>query len=128
MRNSKLLKGLRRDAYVYNAGQPVMVRRSGKGTRTKTGWGGKWFGPGSVLVHQRSRDGAPSKIVWVSLGGKLYRVAPEHLRLATEREGILFEANYPRMDDDPAATLQKGEFEDLTNQAHPPTDAYDLGD
>ena len=32
------------------------------------------------------------------------------------------------MDDDPTATLQKGEFEDLANQAHPPTDAYDLGD
>ena len=78
-----------RQAYVYNAGQPVMAWRSGKGTRTKPGWGGKWFGPGSVLVHQRNRDGAPSKIVWVSLGGKLYRVAPEHLRMAMEREGIV---------------------------------------
>ena len=77
----------------------VFVWRSGKGTKTKPGWGGKWLGPGVVLVHERSIEG-PGKIVWVALAGKLYRAAPEHLRLATEREGIVFDLNHPRISPD----------------------------
>jgi len=56
-----------RHLHLWKAGQKCMIWRAGKGTRTKPGWGGKWFGPGVVLVHQTAEDGTPSKVAWVSL-------------------------------------------------------------
>ena len=55
----------------------------------------------------------------VSVGGKLYRVAPEHLRLATEREGVVFDMNHPAMGQDPMEMLKAGELMDLTNTPIP---------
>ena len=106
---------------IYEPGQKVMVWRAGKGTKSKPNWGGRWMGPAVVLVHQRNAEG-PTKIVWCTLGGKLYRVAPEHLRPATEREGVVFDMTHPAMSDDPMSLLQRGEFTDMT-QTRPPTDA-----
>ena len=106
---------------IYEPGQKVMVWRAGKGTKSKPNWGGRWIGPAVVLVHQRNAEG-PTKIVWCSLGGKLYRVAPEHLRPATEREGVVFDMTHPAMGDDPTTILQRGEFTDIT-QTPAPTDA-----
>ena len=107
-----------RSLTVYEAGMKVMVWRAGKGTKTKPNWGGRWLGPGLVLVHQRTADG-PSKIVWCSVGGKLYRVAPEHLRQATEREGVVFDMTNPAMSQDPMDMLKAGEFMDLTGTPGP---------
>ena len=79
-------------------------------------------------VHQRNPNGMFSKIVWVSLGGRLYRVAPEHLRCTTERETLIFETNYPRVSFDPKDLLQKGEYEDLTTQSNPKDEDFDMED
>ena len=117
-----------RSLTVYQAGQKVMVWRAGKGTKTKPGWGGKWFGPAVVLVHQSSPEGGPSKVVWVSLGGRLYRVAPEHLRFTTEREGLIFDMTVPTMDLEPNALLRTGEFTDLTGSPLPTTDDVEMGE
>ena len=107
-----------RQLTIYEPGQKVMVWRAGKGTKSKPNWGGRWMGPAVILVHQRNAEG-PTKIVWCSLGGKLYRVAPEHLRPATEREGVVFDMTHPAMGDDPMSMLQRGEFTDLTKTKAP---------
>ena len=122
------LRAKTRKYQVFEPGQTVMLWRTGKGTRTKPGKDGRWLGPAIVLIHQRSSNGSYGKIVWVSLGGKLYRVAPEHLRTTTEREGIIFETNYPRVSERFEDVLKKGEFEDLTGQANPTNEDYDMGD
>ena len=109
-----------RSLTTYAPGDKVLIWRSGKGTKTKPGWGGKWLGPAIVLMHQ-----AP-KVVWISLGGKLYRCAPEHLRQATEREGFVFDMNFPRMSFDPDQVLAKGEFEDCISDPKPTPDQVEL--
>ena len=65
-----------------------------------------------MVVQERS-------VVWVSLGGRLYRVAPEHLRTCTEREGIVFDLNYPNMGNDIEKMLLRGQFEDLVKAPKP---------
>ena len=117
-----------RTLVVWKPGTKCMVWRAGKGTKTKPGWGGKWLGPGIVLIHQTTSDGGPSKVVWISLGGRLYRVAPEHLRQTTEREGILFDMNFPRIGEDPNELLKAGEFTDLTGTARPTPEDVEMGD
>jgi hypothetical protein len=115
-------KARTRNVRIFQPGERVMLWRSGKGTKSKPGWGGRWLGPAVVLLTQSNRDGGPSKVVWVSLGGKLYRVAPEHLRLTTERETLIFEAHYPNLGHLPSDALAKGEYEDLLTQQPPPID------
>jgi len=122
------LRAKTRKLKVYEPGTNVMVWRTGKGTRTKPGKDGKWLGPAIVLSHQRNTNGTFGKIVWVSLGGRLYRVAPEHLRDTTERETLIFETSYPKMSIDPKDLLQKGEFDDLIDQEHPTEEDFDMED
>ena len=79
------------------------------------------MGPGVVLIHQTP------KIVWISLGGRMYRCAPEHVRKATERESFIFDYTFPRMTAfDPAQVLNKGEFEDMINDPKPTDDEVEL--
>jgi hypothetical protein len=108
---------------VYEPGQKVMVWRAGKGTKTKPGWGGRWFGPGVVLV-----GGPDTKIIWISMGGRLYRTAPEHLRGTTEREGIVFDMNVPNMGQDPAQLLKGGEYTDLVGTGLPTPEDVEMSD
>jgi len=119
------LRARTRTLKVYEPGMNVMVWRTGKGTKSKPGKDGKWLGPAVVLTHQRNANGTFGKVVWVSLGGRLYRVAPEHLRPTTERETLIFETTYPKTSIDPKDLLEKGEFEDLIDRPNP--SAEDVG-
>jgi len=60
----------------YMQGQWVMIWRAGQNAS-----GGKWHGPQRVVIQ----DG--SHTVWTTQGGKLFRSAPEHIRLALPEEG-----------------------------------------
>jgi len=60
----------------YQQGQWVMIWRSGQHL-TK----GLWHGPQRVIIQ----DG--NHTIWTTQGGKLYRSAPEHVRLALPAEG-----------------------------------------
>jgi hypothetical protein len=122
------LRARTRKLTVYEPGQNVMVWRTGKGTKTKPGKDGKWLGPAVVLKHHRNSNGTFGKIVWISLGGRLYRAAPEHLRPTTERETLMFETTYPKMSINPTDLLNKGEFEDLADQPLPTPEDHDMGD
>ena len=64
-----------------------------------------WMGPGVVLAHEKRQrmHGEPPEpeadqrlfpgsVVWSSLGGRLIRSAPEHLRRASEEEVIKAQA------------------------------------
>ena len=58
----------------------------------------RWYGPGRVVATESFLDGdsaRPGHIVWITAGGRLKRVAPEQLRLASETEKILAEADGP---------------------------------
>ncbi len=66
----------------HTRGTPVMFWRCGNGQLP-----GKWVGPALVI----SQEG--DSIVWLSHVGKLFRVAPEHIRILSERESGEFERN-----------------------------------
>ena len=58
----------------YQKGQWIMMwRKRGESQ-------GSWIGPAQVIIQENNQ------IVWVSMGTKLYRVAPEHLRLLSAVE------------------------------------------
>ena len=78
-------------------------------------------------MRQKNPNGTFGEIVWVTLGGKLYLAAPEHLRPTMEREGIMFEMNNPRNNLDPKDLILKREYEDLTGQESPHPDEFELG-
>eukprot|EP00959_Pyramimonas_sp_CCMP1952_P383796 8043220-Pyramimonas_sp.AAC.1 len=55
---------------------------------------GRWFGPGTVLgvetVQAHGENPQPSRKVWVVMGARLWRCAPEQLRAASPREEDIF--------------------------------------
>ena len=72
---------------IWSPGDLVFCwRASGRGGRGKRG---EFLGAGTVLLQEKAvRDGVlqTTGVVWVAHGGQLIRVAPEHLRPATEAE------------------------------------------
>lgn len=55
---------------------------------------GRWFGPGTVLgvqtVRANGENPQPARKVWVVMGARLWRCAPEQLRAASPREEEIF--------------------------------------
>ena len=87
----------------YVRGTPIMFWRCGNGQLP-----GKWVGPALVI----SQEG--DSIVWLSHVGKLFRVAPEHVRILSERESEGFDKNPEQL----PSQVGKGIFhyQDLVNQ------------
>ena len=62
---------------------------------------GSWRGPGIALFHQKQLDQndgsiSPTGVAWMISGGRLLRIAPQHLKVASEADRLLFEmANGP---------------------------------
>ncbi len=96
-----------------------------------------WMGPGVVLAHEKRQrmHGEPPEpeadqrlfpgsVVWSSLGGRLIRSAPEHLRLASEEEVIKAQATSPelviRNMEQGANKLHPSQYEDLFDEPMPP--------
>ena len=88
---------------IFAPGMLVCVWRKGRpGSKKSRGPGidkGQWYGPGTVLGSQTRREdgGTPleSKKVWVVMGSKLWRCAPEQLRNASNREIETFRHEHP---------------------------------
>lgn len=59
----------------YEPGEWVMTWRQGKGANP-----GHWVGPMKIVVHENAQT------IWTTLGCKLYRCAPEHVRPVTANE------------------------------------------
>ena len=60
----------------------------------------RWYGPARILATETriySGTGRPGHIIWITAAGRLKRVAPEQIRLASEREKILAEVSGPGM-------------------------------
>ena len=58
----------------------------------------RWYGPARILATETLLDGdtaRPGHIIWITAAGRLKRVAPEQVRLASETEKILSEADKP---------------------------------
>ncbi len=96
-----------------------------------------WMGPGVVLAHEKRQrmHGEPPEpeadqrlfpgsVVWSSLGGRLIRSAPEHLRRASEKEVIKVQATSPKLVirnmEQGANKLHPSQYEDLLDEPMPP--------
>lgn len=58
----------------------------------------RWYGPARIVATETSLDGTtarPGHIIWISAAGRLKRIAPEQVRIASETERILAEAGGP---------------------------------
>ena len=82
----------------------------------------RWRGPGTVIGHEM-RDGVQSNALWISHGGHLRLVAPQHVRSASPEEQVSEHDSMRRlrsiMEDFSRSQM---EFENLIGQDDPPTD------
>ena len=101
-------------------------RKGGQALQT-----GAWLGLATVLLQQQRRGEdsgvRPSGMVWIAVGTRLLRVAPEHLRFATARERIVEEMVQHTPEDrrnfeEIVARAGPGQFDDLLGQNNPPDD------
>jgi hypothetical protein len=129
-------KARSRSQVVFRPGEAVMVWRRGTGTTRREGrgssdgpWAGQWKGVGRVLAQQSKQlkdENRPRPVIWVVIGGRLLRCAPEHLRHASRRETMLDEIgkpiNMPWTFEQTADSINKGEFTDLLKDPIPSHD------
>ena len=84
-----------------------------------------WRGPGTVIGHE-VRDGVQSNALWISHGGHLRLVAPQHVRPASPEEQMSEHDSMRRlrsiMEDFSGSQM---EFENLIGQDGPPIDVDD---
>ena len=59
----------------YHPGEWVMIWKQSNGTRPD-----QWIGPMRIVVHENAQT------IWTTMGSKLYRSAPEHVRPVTAFE------------------------------------------
>jgi len=82
----------------------------------------RWRGPGTVIGHEM-RDGVQSNALWISHGGHLRLVAPQHVRSASPEEQVSEHDAMRRlraiMEDFARSQM---EFENLIGQDDPPID------
>ena len=82
----------------------------------------RWRGPGTVIGHEM-RDGVQSNALWISHGGHLRLVAPQHVRSASPEEQVSEHDSMRRlrsiMEDFSRSQM---EFENLIGQDDPPID------
>ena len=69
------LRRSRNQTQQYSPGEWVMVWKQGRGT-----YPSQWIGPMKVVVHENFQT------IWTTMGSKLYRNAPEHVRPVTASE------------------------------------------
>ena len=86
----------------------------------------RWRGPGTVIGHEM-RDGAQSNALWISHGGHLRLVAPQHVRPASPEEQISEHDSMRRLSSIiEEFSRSQLEFENLIGQDDPPTDGDGL--
>ena len=88
----------------YQKGQWVMMwRRRGESQ-------GSWIGPAQIIIQENSQ------VAWVSMGSKLYRIAPEHLRLLSAMEEQHLGKEH--MNGPPLSEINQGvtQYQDLLSQ------------
>ncbi|CAJ1386889.1 unnamed protein product [Effrenium voratum] len=81
----------------------------------------RWFGPARVLATEtlspsgNAEDSVPGKIIWIVAAGRLKRVSPEQLCLASPRERLIEEgtnpADFPWTIHGMLNKVEKGEFD-----------------
>ena len=117
-----------RSAKEYYTAELVWYWRRSKGTsnQARGKFTGSWRGPGIVLFHQKQidrNDGStsPTGIARVVSGGRLLRIAPQHLKIASEADRRLFAlANGPvRNLTESLRHVYPNEAEDWTKQGDP---------
>ncbi|CAJ1424831.1 unnamed protein product, partial [Effrenium voratum] len=79
----------------------------------------KWYGPARVLATETKligEEATPSRIIWIVAAGRLKRVSPEQLRMASPREVMIEEAtrpaSFPWTTHGMLEQVEKGEFDD----------------
>ena len=90
----------------FPSGAFVMFWRPGRGENP-----GQWHGPARVIVQEAEH------VIWVSFASRVYRVAPEHVRVLSEREAGEQLSNMSKSDMSmPLKEVGKGvfQYEDLT--------------
>ncbi len=120
----------------FDAGDLIYIWRRGTNRAHQRMMKPTWMGPGVVLAHekrQRMHGKAPApeqdqrlfpgSVVWSSLGGRLIRSVPEHLRRASE-EVIKAQATSPeliiRNMEQGANKLHPSQYEDMMDEPMPP--------
>ena len=95
----------------YEKGEWVMIWRK----RGETA--GNWQGPMQVIIQDGSR------VVWVTMGNKLFRVPPEHVRPVSAVEESKLTPNIPLSNSDESIRPSHGgtQFHDLTQVGHIPS-------
>ena len=95
----------------FASGVFVMFWRPGVGEAK-----GQWTGPARIIIQESEH------IVWISFASRVFRVAPEHVRLLSEREA---QQQMPKLSQGPIEPLPKTQgrgvfqFEDLSDQVIP---------
>ncbi|CAJ1376507.1 unnamed protein product [Effrenium voratum] len=79
----------------------------------------KWYGPARVLATETKligEEATPSRIIWIVAAGRLKRVSPDQLRMASPREVMIEEAtrpaSFPWTMHGMLEQVEKGEFDD----------------
>ena len=92
----------------FSGGTFVMFWRPGRGENP-----GQWHGPARIIIQESQH------VIWLSHSSRVYRVAPEHIRLLSEKEAQ--DASQQIAEGSPLPPLKEAgrgvfQFEDLTEQ------------
>ena len=117
----------RRDK-VFIPGELVFAWRLGNsktaGTKKEGLHKGAWYGPCHVLgTESKIENGQvfPGRIVWITIGDRLWRCAPQQLRRASEREHseAILQQKKPWTFENITKTLVLGNYRDCTAEGEP---------
>lgn len=104
------------------------LRSGERGERFQTGTYGGYAGPARVLALETRRDTdgklRPSSVVWLVRNNRLLKASVEQLRLASDRERVVYELERPPQlpwtITEIAKPLSRQEFDDITGEGPPP--------
>ena len=119
---------------IFNPGDCVFAWRKG-GKRKKQGNKdkGRWYGMAIVLGTQTAvvdNTRKPVSIIWIVIGGRLWRCAPQHLRHASEREvaDAKLQQKIPWTFQGVLDEIKVGEFVDVLPEGEPDFDDEEPAD